>query len=154
MEQRHVPILPLPELLANIARMSRPNVQTVSLDERQAKPGKRSKAKPSEAPSSFSDLVRAEVERALADRDASARTEYLTLRDAAQLARVHVDTVARWIREGRLSSGKAGRHVRVKRADVEKLLAGPRRRKTATRSPEDIADELSGVTTPCLTATR
>jgi hypothetical protein len=42
------------------------------------------------------------------------------------------------IREGLLPRHRAGRELRVRRADLEALLAGPR--PTADASPEELAD--------------
>lgn len=85
------------------------------------------------------DVVREELERTCVD------SEWLSLVDAAKLASVHPETVARWIRENRLPSGRAGRVHRVRRADLQRFLAGPRRRQRAAEvSPEELADKLYG----------
>lgn len=68
-----------------------------------------------------SGLVRDEVKRALAD--ATKPDEHLSTKAAAKYAGVHVDTVRRWIREGKIESHRAGRAVRVRRTDLEALLA-------------------------------
>jgi excisionase family DNA binding protein len=64
--------------------------------------------------------------------------EYLSTDAAAQLAGVHADTVRRWIREGKLEEHRAGRLVRVRRSDVERLLREGRRRRDDA-SPEELA---------------
>ena len=82
------------------------------------------------------DLVREEV--AVAVRAAlagdggaqSSRTEYLSTADAARLAAVAQGTVRRWVREGRIEACGAGREIRLRRADVEALMRGGRRRGT------------------------
>lgn len=71
-------------------------------------------------------IVRDEVARALAELRAPA--EYLSTADAAALAAVAEGTIRRWIREGRIAEHRAGRHVRVRRDDLEALLAGGARR--------------------------
>lgn len=64
--------------------------------------------------------------------------EYLSTAEAARLAGVHRETIIRWIREGRLTEHRAGRCVRVKRGDLERLLARGRRRQVKL-SPEERA---------------
>lgn len=70
-------------------------------------------------------IVREEVEAALAD--IATPTEFLSTGEAAELARVAPGTIRRWIREHRLEQHRAGREVRVKRADVEQLLRSGKR---------------------------
>jgi excisionase family DNA binding protein len=83
------------------------------------------------------ELVRVEVRRALAD--VTRPDEYLSTRGAAAFADVAPGTIRRWIREGRLAGHRAGRVVRVKRADLERLLReGGRRDEDLT--PEALAD--------------
>ena len=50
--------------------------------------------------------------------------EYLRIPEAE--ARLHVswDTVMRWLRVGKLKRIKVGKHVLIRRADVERLLQG------------------------------
>lgn len=85
------------------------------------------------------DVVREEMQRQ------HAPDEWLSLRDARKIANVHHETLARWLREGRLPAGKAGRVYRVRRSDLERFLAGPRRRqRVAELSPEDLANKLFG----------
>jgi excisionase family DNA binding protein len=81
-------------------------------------------------------IVREELARAIAD----VRTpeEYLTTRAAAHFAGVAMGTIRRWVREGRLPEHRAGRVVRVRRADLERLLADGRR-KVVTATPEELA---------------
>lgn len=50
--------------------------------------------------------------------------EYLTIKQAAQLAGVAPGTVRRWIRDDKLASCKAGRSLRVKRGDFELFMSG------------------------------
>lgn len=66
-------------------------------------------------------LVAAEVARQLAAFKPEV-DEYLSTGEAAELAGVAVGTVRRWIREGRLSKHRAGRHLRVERSELESLL--------------------------------
>jgi excisionase family DNA binding protein len=53
------------------------------------------------------------------------RSELMSVAEAAAHARVHADTVRRWIREGKLAEQRAGRTVRVRRAELEQLFAAP-----------------------------
>jgi excisionase family DNA binding protein len=81
------------------------------------------------------DMVRAEVARQLAERDAKPADGYLPIAAAAELAGVSPATVRRWCRDGKLTEHRVGdRVVRVRRADVERLLDGG-----GGESPEDAA---------------
>src|SRR4051794_28140235 len=52
--------------------------------------------------------------------------EYLSTANAAAHAQVAAGTIRRWIRERRLIGYRAGRQVRVRREDLDKLLlSGP-----------------------------
>lgn len=84
----------------------------------------------------ITEIVREEVRRALAE--AAAPEEYLSTHAASELAGVAEGTLRRWIREGRLVGCRAGRVLRVRRRDLEKLLrdGGTRDREL---SPEALA---------------
>jgi len=69
------------------------------------------------------EMVRAEVERALARVDSDG---YLSTREAAERAKVHPGTIRRWVREGRLARRGAGSRLRVRVDDLERLLATSR----------------------------
>lgn len=49
--------------------------------------------------------------------------ELLTVPEVAFLLRIHVKTCYRWVGEGLIPSVKVGRTIRVRRADIEHLLA-------------------------------
>lgn len=88
-------------------------------------------------------IVRDEVRRALAE--ASKPEEYLTTVEAGELANVAPGTIRRWIREGRLAEQRAGRVVRVRRSDIERLLgSAPRRTPTRAPTPEELAARMFG----------
>jgi excisionase family DNA binding protein len=54
------------------------------------------------------------------------REEFLSTAKAAAHAQVAAGTIRRWIRERRLVGYRAGRQVRVRREDLDKLLrSGP-----------------------------
>ena len=76
-------------------------------------------------------IVREEVRAALADTAASsaARTttlsgsEYLSISEAAKIARLHHGTLREWIKDGSLKACRAGRVYRIRRADLDDRLA-------------------------------
>jgi excisionase family DNA binding protein len=54
--------------------------------------------------------------------------EYLTVREAAELLRVSVPTIRRWIASGRLSVERPGvRSLRIRRSSLRKLGGGKNR---------------------------
>ena len=69
----------------------------------------------------------------------SARDEYLTTRAAGELAKVTPGTIRRWIRERQLAGHRAGRVVRVSRAELERLLQRGGRREPVDMTPEQLA---------------
>lgn len=77
---------------------------------------------------SLEDMVRALVREELALARATPPDEYLSTRAAAELAGVAIETVRRWIADKRLKRHGAGRHLRVRRSELEAMLAAPRRR--------------------------
>ena len=54
-------------------------------------------------------------------RKTTARTLWLTKRDAANEARVGTRTIERWIAEGTLPAFRMGGQVRIKATDLDKL---------------------------------
>jgi excisionase family DNA binding protein len=93
------------------------------------------------------DLVRAEVadqvSTALAARPIV--SELMATGEAAAFARVAAGTIRRWIREGRLVEHRAGREMRISRAELEQLLRrGTRAPKPSNQSPEDLAAQDFG----------
>lgn len=76
------------------------------------------------------EIVREEVAKAIAA--VQRPEEYLTTRAAGDLAAVAEGTIRRWIREGRIVGHRAGRVLRVKRSELERLL---------TRAPKPSNDE-------------
>lgn len=81
------------------------------------------------------DIVREELARA--KPAASDATAHLSTRAAARHAGVAMGTIRRWIHDGKLRELRAGRHLRVRRVDVDALLAGEHDGPDA--SPEDLA---------------
>jgi excisionase family DNA binding protein len=66
------------------------------------------------------------------------RSEYLSVRDAAQIANVIPGTIRSWIDTGKLGRFQAGRHARIKRSDLDALLGQPVTREREA-SPEELA---------------
>jgi len=86
----------------------------------------------------IAELVRVEVARVLAKRERTDGEGFMSTTDAAAYAGgVALGTVRRWIREGKLPAHHAGRHLRVRRADLDALLVGERR--VPELSPEELA---------------
>ncbi len=95
----------------------------------------------------IAELVRVEVDAqvaaALADRPAVA--ELLSTGEAARYAKVTPRSIRRWLDQGKLRALHAGRELRIRRADLDALMRGGRRRKPAPElSPEALARELAG----------
>ena len=88
------------------------------------------------------DVVR--VELAKSQATLQTRDEYLSTRNAANLAQVATGTIRRWIREGRIEGHKAGRVVRVKRAEIETLLRSGSRPQANDESPRVLARRAFG----------
>jgi excisionase family DNA binding protein len=85
----------------------------------------------------IAEMVRAEVARVLAERERTDDEGFMSTTDAARYAGVALGTIRRWIREGKLPEHHAGRHLRVRRADLDGLLVGERREREL--SPEELA---------------
>jgi len=77
--------------------------------------------------SDLEQLIRAIVRDELAKRDPmpanDATAEYLSVREAAELARVSVYTIRRWVRRGELTKHEAGSRLLVRRDELERFLA-------------------------------
>lgn len=78
----------------------------------------------------------------LAKSDAKPPDEYMSTTAAAQLADVAVVTIRRWVKIGKLPEHRAGRLVRVRRADLERLLREPYANDSLT--PEQLARRKYG----------
>lgn len=89
----------------------------------------------------IAELVRVEVDarvRAeLAERSAVA--ELLSTAEAARYARVSPRSIRRWLDQDKLRALHAGRELRIRRADLDQLMRGGRRRKAAELTPEQRA---------------
>ena len=71
-----------------------------------------------------------ELVHAVAAQSKPANDGYLSTTDAAKLASVTPATIRRWVRLRKLKRHEAGGRVRVKRDELERLLAGPQRAET------------------------
>lgn len=60
----------------------------------------------------------------------------LTVREVAGWCRVSLGTVRNWIGSGDLTAARTGRHYLVRPVDLERFLAGQRRREPATVDSE------------------
>ena len=47
-----------------------------------------------------------------------------TVEEAADYLQVHINTITRMIKEGKLKAGKVGREWRIARDEIERLLKG------------------------------
>lgn len=85
--------------------------------------------------------VAAQVAAALAERPAVA--ELMSTGEAAQYAKVTPRSIRRWLDQGKLQALHAGRELRIRRADLDELMRGGRRRKAAL-TPEQLAERDFG----------
>jgi len=73
---------------------------------------------------SIEELIRSIVRDELAKtKPANDTTDYLSVAEAAALARVSPGTIRRWVRHGELTRHEAGSRVLVKREELETFLA-------------------------------
>ncbi len=90
-------------------------------------PGKATLALLSEAfLEAIRQAVREEIQAAIgqnwADSKAPDAKPYLTIKEAAELARLALPTIRLYIRRGELKSYRVGRRVIIKRTDLESFL--------------------------------
>jgi excisionase family DNA binding protein len=87
-------------------------------------------------------LIADEVRRVIRDELANAKTQdpgdYVSVSEAARIASVATDTVRDWISRGKLGRYNAGRVLRVRRTELDELLAQPAATRVAL-TPEDEA---------------
>jgi excisionase family DNA binding protein len=95
----------------------------------------------------IADIAREVIREELVNVTAPADS-YLSTQDAAELADVSTGTIRRWIREGKLPPHRAGRLVRVRRAELERMMTDSGHRRSAAKnaheSPEDRARRMFG----------
>ena len=90
--------------------------------------------------SMIEDVVRKVLREELGASPGANGDEYLSVATAARVAEVAPATIRGWIAEGRLHRYAAGREIRVRRAELEALLAAP------ATSPEAAARTAFGGT--------
>lgn len=72
------------------------------------------------------DLLRRVVREELgAEAPAKQGETYLSVARAGEIAEVTPGTIRSWMKAGKLETHRAGRELRVKRSDLERLLASP-----------------------------
>lgn len=97
-------------------------------------------------PAALEDALRPLVARLVAEELAKRAAppspdEYLRTRDAARLASVTARTLRAWITDGRLTRYGTVREIRIRRSELEALLAERGRApRNANASPEALAD--------------
>lgn len=94
----------------------------------------------SELETRIREIIREEIAIALAAWKPELAEGFLDTETAAAYASVSIATIRRWVRERRLPEHRAGRRVRVKRSDLEQLLATPRGRHVADE--DDVIEEF------------
>ena len=47
-----------------------------------------------------------------------------TVQETAEFLKVHINTVKRWIKEGRIKAVKIDRHWRIRRSEIDRILDG------------------------------
>jgi excisionase family DNA binding protein len=74
---------------------------------------------------------------ALSERPAVA--ELLSTAEATRYAKVSPRSIRRWLDQGKLEALHAGRELRIRRANLDELMRGGRRRRAAELTPEQLA---------------
>src|SRR5690349_18867061 len=70
----------------------------------------------------LSRFMREEFVAASAPKPSNDSGEFLSLHEAANVVHVHPATLRGWVNSGRLRGYRAGRHHRVKRAELETFM--------------------------------
>jgi excisionase family DNA binding protein len=87
------------------------------------------------------ELVRVEVDARVraALTEQAAVAELMSTADAARYAQVTPRSIRRWLDQGKLRALHAGRELRVRRADLDRLMRAGSRQKAAEVTPEQLA---------------
>lgn len=90
-------------------------------------------------------IVREELALALAGKEPT--SEYLSTVEAALVAKVHEGTIRKWIKQERLADHSAGREYRVRRDELEALMAPGQRRRAprAIKGRPEISPEAAAM---------
>ncbi len=84
--------------------------------------------------------MRSAVREALKSDVAPARpADRLTVNEAAAIARVSAKTVRNWLAAGEIKTYRAGRQLRVDRADLDRFMAAGPKSKAGVETPEQLA---------------
>ena len=92
-------------------------------------------------------IVREEVQVLLATRPSNDTTlppapaDYLSIAQAAEIARLHHCTIREWIKDGSLTAYRAGRVYRILRADLDARLTA----KAADPTSADVAEKVASI---------
>ena len=90
----------------------------------------------------ISEIIRAEFARLAKPAPVD---DYLTVAAAAEFASVSTATIRRWVKDGDLKEHRAGRVLRVKRSDLERLLrVGSSKKRDRDETPEEWARRKFG----------
>ena len=89
----------------------------------------------------FRPLISEVVREELAKQQPAAPDLFLSTRAAAAVAGVAPGTIRRWIDEGRLTGHHAGRVLRIRRTELERLLAAAPRRSRRRAAVADMTPE-------------
>jgi excisionase family DNA binding protein len=98
-------------------------------------------------PDALVKLVEDAVRRALKEHVPQTTEDiYLSVARAADVAEVNPATVRKWVEEGRLGRYRAGRELRVKRSELDRLLAtGWAEEETDTPKPSRVGPSVGSM---------
>ncbi len=75
--------------------------------------------------------------------DQSNSEGYISIAKAAEIADTHPATIRAWIRSGQLPSGRTGRHYKVLRSDVMKLISAAHKPDATVDAQKRIAEIIA-----------
>jgi excisionase family DNA binding protein len=97
-------------------------------------------------------IVREEIKRALREWDARVQAsqsrspagdEYLSIAEAAKIARLHHSTIREWVKDGTLAACRAGRVFRIRRSDLDRRLGAEPEAKRQSRVDDAVSAILA-----------
>jgi excisionase family DNA binding protein len=92
------------------------------------------------------DAVATELRNAIGSVHSTAQSTsegYISIAKAAEIADTHPATIRAWIRSGRLAAGRTGRHYKVLRADVMKLISSAQKSEAGVDAQKRIAEIIA-----------